>query len=370
MFTKRRQPGVLLGLRWLIGFATLFLATILLASRPAKADEESKDLSRKARAVLATLEGQIAVPGLGEPVEVLRDRWGVAAHLREERRRPVLRPGLRRRAGPPLPDRPVAARSARRRDGRGPRQDRASKATASPGCSGTAATWTPNGPATRRTPGRSRPPSRAASTPTSTTSATACPSSFSSSASQPKKWQPEDVLGRMSGIIMTRNFQQRGRPRRACRRRRRREGATGRRRPIRRGRYAPAPGLDLAGIDRAILAGYEAASKPLPFSAAGDGSNNWVVDGTLSASGKPLLASDPHRAIALPSLRYLVHLHAPGWNVDRQRRARPARRRHRPQRARRLGLHHRRHRPGRPLRRGDATRPTRRSTGSATAGRR
>jgi penicillin amidase len=44
-------------------------------------------------------------------------------------------------------------------------------------------------------------------------------------------------------------------------------------------------------------------------------SNNWVVDASLSASGKPLLASDPHRAIALPSLRYLVHLHAPGWNV-------------------------------------------------------
>src|SRR5262249_16286947 len=45
------------------------------------------------------------------------------------------------------------------------------------------------------------------------------------------------------------------------------------------------------------------------------GSNNWVVDGTLSASGKPLLASDPHRSINLPSLRYLVHLNAPGWNV-------------------------------------------------------
>jgi penicillin amidase len=39
------------------------------------------------------------------------------------------------------------------------------------------------------------------------------------------------------------------------------------------------------------------------------------VDGTLSASGKPLLASDPHRAVTLPSLRYLVHLNAPGWNV-------------------------------------------------------
>ncbi|MFM8393900.1 MAG: penicillin acylase family protein, partial [Acidobacteriota bacterium] len=32
-------------------------------------------------------------------------------------------------------------------------------------------------------------------------------------------------------------------------------------------------------------------------------------------SGKPLLANDPHRTIALPSLRYLVHLVGPGWNV-------------------------------------------------------
>jgi penicillin amidase len=39
------------------------------------------------------------------------------------------------------------------------------------------------------------------------------------------------------------------------------------------------------------------------------------VDGILSASGKPLMASDPHRNIALPSLRYLIHLSAPGWNV-------------------------------------------------------
>ncbi|HND55078.1 MAG TPA: penicillin acylase family protein, partial [Pirellulaceae bacterium] len=44
-------------------------------------------------------------------------------------------------------------------------------------------------------------------------------------------------------------------------------------------------------------------------------SNNWVVDGRLSQSGRPLLAGDPHRTIALPSLRYLVHLKAPGWNV-------------------------------------------------------
>ncbi len=69
-----------------------------------------------------------------------------------------------------------------------------------------------------------------------------------------------------------------------------------------------------------MLRGYDAALKPMPFTLAGAdgadaGSNNWAIDGTLSASGKPMLASDPHRAIALPSLRYPVHLHAPGWNV-------------------------------------------------------
>src|SRR5262249_55237679 len=46
-----------------------------------------------------------------------------------------------------------------------------------------------------------------------------------------------------------------------------------------------------------------------------EGSNNWVVDGTKTASGKPLLANDPHRTLLLPSLRYLVHLVGPGWNV-------------------------------------------------------
>ncbi len=45
------------------------------------------------------------------------------------------------------------------------------------------------------------------------------------------------------------------------------------------------------------------------------GSNNWVLSGALSATGKPIVANDPHREVALPSLRYIVHLSAPGWNV-------------------------------------------------------
>ncbi len=46
-----------------------------------------------------------------------------------------------------------------------------------------------------------------------------------------------------------------------------------------------------------------------------DGSNNWVVSGTHTPSGVPLLSNDPHRTIEMPSLRYFVHLNAPGWNV-------------------------------------------------------
>jgi penicillin G amidase len=45
------------------------------------------------------------------------------------------------------------------------------------------------------------------------------------------------------------------------------------------------------------------------------GSNNWVVSGRLTESGWPMLANDPHRAQSAPSLRYWVHLNAPGWNV-------------------------------------------------------
>ncbi|MBW3553331.1 MAG: penicillin acylase family protein [Gemmatimonadetes bacterium] len=45
------------------------------------------------------------------------------------------------------------------------------------------------------------------------------------------------------------------------------------------------------------------------------GSNNWVVSGRLTESGHPIMANDPHRALAAPSLRYWAHLVAPGWNV-------------------------------------------------------
>ncbi len=45
------------------------------------------------------------------------------------------------------------------------------------------------------------------------------------------------------------------------------------------------------------------------------GSNNWVVAGSRTLTGFPLMVNDPHRVQSAPSLRYWVHLVAPGWNV-------------------------------------------------------
>ena len=45
------------------------------------------------------------------------------------------------------------------------------------------------------------------------------------------------------------------------------------------------------------------------------GSNAWAVSGERSATGKPILANDPHLDFSIPSTWYMVHLRAPGLNV-------------------------------------------------------
>lgn len=92
------------------------------------------------------------------------------------------------------------------------------------------------------------------------------------------------------------------------------------------------PSITAAMLSKNILELYDAARSPLvfrktalaaavpsspvtPVEAATDGSNNWIISGKRTASGSPILANDPHRSITLPSLRYMVHLVAPGWNV-------------------------------------------------------
>ena len=48
---------------------------------------------------------------------------------------------------------------------------------------------------------------------------------------------------------------------------------------------------------------------------ADDGSNNWTISPSKSATGRPILASDPHRAYSTPSLRYIAHISAPGVDI-------------------------------------------------------
>lgn len=82
-------------------------------------------------------------------------------------------------------------------------------------------------------------------------------------------------------------------------------------------------GLDLDSIGDDVLRLYRLATAPFGVGATqGEGiaeaassvwgSNNWALAGSRTASGRPILANDPHRALTYPSMRYVVHLSAPG----------------------------------------------------------
>ncbi|MGE0713912.1 MAG: penicillin acylase family protein [Alphaproteobacteria bacterium] len=57
------------------------------------------------------------------------------------------------------------------------------------------------------------------------------------------------------------------------------------------------------------------AFRPDPAALASFGSNNWAIAPARTATGRAILASDPHRVHEQPSLRYVVHLTAPGLDV-------------------------------------------------------
>jgi penicillin amidase len=81
-------------------------------------------------------------------------------------------------------------------------------------------------------------------------------------------------------------------------------------------------GLDLSLIPEDVLAVYELATGPVEFAGGQssprrglEGSNSWVISPTRTATRRPILANDPHRAQSVPSLRYVAHLSAPGMSV-------------------------------------------------------
>ena len=74
------------------------------------------------------------------------------------------------------------------------------------------------------------------------------------------------------------------------------------------------PPLEILEPYRALVPGVRVAqvsAREIPT----EGSNNWVMSGERSPTGVPILANDPHRRIEMPALRYFIHLNAPGWNV-------------------------------------------------------
>jgi penicillin amidase len=75
------------------------------------------------------------------------------------------------------------------------------------------------------------------------------------------------------------------------------------------------PALEVIEPYKALMPEVRAMRVSGPWDPADAGSNNWVMSGSRTPSGSPILANDPHRRIEMPALRYFTHLVAPGWNV-------------------------------------------------------
>jgi penicillin amidase len=75
------------------------------------------------------------------------------------------------------------------------------------------------------------------------------------------------------------------------------------------------PPLDVIAPYAGLVQALKVARVSGPWDASEEGSNNWVMSGSRTPSGIPILANDPHRRIEMPALRYFSHLVAPGWNV-------------------------------------------------------
>ncbi len=147
------------------------------------------------------------------------------------------------------------------------------------------------------------------------------PVEFEALGYRPERWAAEDVVRiRSHGLVSNLGDQV---ARALVLRDHGRKAEALRRKLEPRWRYEVPDGLDLAAIPDDVLDVYDLAIAPVEFAAPGgearargrQGSNNWTVAGRRTASGRPILANDPHRTQGVPSLRYLAHLSAPGLDV-------------------------------------------------------
>ena len=80
--------------------------------------------------------------------------------------------------------------------------------------------------------------------------------------------------------------------------------------------YIIPPGVDYSAISDHVLRRQDFSRRFTgPIAGYGIGSNNWVVAGSRTASGKPLLANDMHLMMSIPSIWYENHLCNPDFQV-------------------------------------------------------
>ena len=162
--------------------------------------------------------------------------------------------------------------------------------------------------------------------------AVALPPEFSALGYRPARWTAADVVRIRSHGLWRNVLSEVARARSAC------VGALdadGLRSPLEPAHRPILPeGLDPCSVPEGVLDRYLLATSAVKFKRQGDrlalqhipvgermrdlqsaGSNNWVVGPARTDTGRPILADDPHRSHALPSLRYIAHLNAPELNV-------------------------------------------------------
>ncbi|MBU1377606.1 MAG: penicillin acylase family protein [Alphaproteobacteria bacterium] len=160
------------------------------------------------------------------------------------------------------------------------------------------------------------------------------PVEFKLTSSQPEDWKPQEILQIRSHALVSNVTSEVARARVVC--------AGGVEADALRRKLEPAhklavpKGLDPCDVPANVLDDYTRATEAVSFKLqtaktaeaeapkalaqviderAAEGSNNWVISAARSATGRPILANDPHRPVGAPSLRYIAHLDAPGLSI-------------------------------------------------------
>jgi penicillin G amidase len=163
------------------------------------------------------------------------------------------------------------------------------------------------------------------------------PIEFKLTGSRPDSWRAEDVLRIRSHALVSNVASEVARARVVC--------AGGLKADELRRKIEPQghkvtvpPGLNPCDVPADVLKDYLLATKQVDFGVFAataqhadrsaeqklaaaletqsmEGSNNWVIAPSRTATGRPILANDPHRQLGVPSLRYIVALNAPGLNI-------------------------------------------------------